>query len=460
MKAPVELLRDYQPKPDFQAPPTSDEALALTYAERYAGTLRYVAAWARWLKFDGGRWQFEDTLAAFDLARAICREAAAGCNKPGQARKLADARSVAAVERLARSDRRLAARVDQWDADPWLLNTPAGSVDLRSGRLRPHRVEDYLTKATAVVPAGDCPRWLEFLQRITDGDDELELFLQRVAGYCLTGATSEHALFFGHGTGANGKSVFVNTLAGVMGDYATTAAMETFTASKSDRHPTDLAGLRGARLVTATETEEGRRWAEARIKTLTGGDKVSARFMRQDFFEFVPQFKLLIVGNHKPGLRGVDEAIRRRMNLIPFAVTIPEAERDEGLSDKLRAEWPGILRWMVDGCADWQRDGLEKPEAVKRATESYLAAEDALALWLAECCTTKPNDTAMSAALFKSWSRWATAAGEFVSSQKRFSQAIEDRGFIKTPMRAGAQFQGIAIIPEPTPAPYWENDSL
>jgi putative DNA primase/helicase len=331
-------------------------------------------------------------------------------------------------------------------------------VDLRTGKLRNHRLEDYITKTTAVAPAGHCPLWRQFLGRITGGDKQLELFLQRMAGYALTGSVSEHALFFGHGTGANGKGVFTNTITSIMGDYATTASMETFIATNGDRHPTDLAGLRGARLVTAQETEEGRRWAEAKIKTLTGGDKVSARFMRRDFFEFTPQFKLLIIGNHKPGLRGVDEAMRRRMNLIPFTVTIPEGERDEKLPEKLREEWPGILQWMIDGCAEWQGEGLAKPEAVRKATDAYLAAEDAIAEWMAECCAVKANNVASSSALFKSWSKWATGAGELPGSQKRFSQALEDRGLPKVHGRTGAQFQGIGINSEAVDTSRWGPD--
>ena len=175
-----------------------------------------------------------------------------------------------------------------------------------------------------------------------------------MCGYALTGITREHALFFLYGTGANGKSVFLNTVSGIMADYATTAPIETFIASRDERHPTDIAGLQGARLVTAFETEDGRRWAESKLKALTGGDRVAARFMRQDFFEFVPQFKLLIAGNHKPRLRAVDEAMRRRFNLVPFTVTIPEPERDKDLAEKLRDEWPGILRWMVERCLAWQ----------------------------------------------------------------------------------------------------------
>ena len=213
---------------------------------------------------------------------------------------------MAAIERLATADQRLAATTDQWDADPWLLNTPGGVIDLRTGEIRDHQPSDYMTKMTAVEPDGACPLWRKFLNRIFAGDAELIAYVQRVAGYTLTGSTRDHAMFFGFGTGANGKSVFINTISGILGDYHRTAAIETFTASKFDRHPTDLAGLRGARLVTAIETEEGRRWDEAKIKTLTGGDKISARFMRQDYFEFSPQFKLMIAGNRKPSLRSVD----------------------------------------------------------------------------------------------------------------------------------------------------------
>jgi putative DNA primase/helicase len=236
-------------------------------------------------------------------------------------------------------------------------------------------------------------------------------------------------LFFLYGTGANGKSVLLSTVSGILGTYHRTAPIETFTASSTDRHPTELAGLRAARLVTAIETEEGRRWAESRIKALTGGDRISARFMRQDFFEFTPQFKLVIAGNHKPGLRSVDEAIRRRFNLIPFVVTIPPHERDEKLTEKLQAEWPGILQWMIDGCMRWQRDKLSPPDVVADATKAYLEAEDAIAAWIDECCELDTNAWESSANLFMSWSNWATKSGEHAGTQKRFVQVLESRGF-------------------------------
>jgi len=241
------------------APAFSEEALALQFADVHGNDLRYVAAWGQWLEWDAVRWRRDDTLKARDHARGICREASKECNKEKLAKHLARAQTVSAVERLAQADRRLAATVDQWDADPWLLNTPGGVIDLRSGLLRPARREDYMTKCTAVAPSETEPTvFLAFLRRITGGDQELPQFLRRLFGYALTGITREHALPFFHGTGGNGKSALLNTIAGIFGDYATTAPIELFLASRGEQHPTGLAGLRGARLVTAIETEEGR----------------------------------------------------------------------------------------------------------------------------------------------------------------------------------------------------------
>jgi putative DNA primase/helicase len=389
------------------APKFSEDYLALQFTERHKNDLRYVAQWGRWMRYQGGRWAEDAICETFDRARLICREASNECleieDKPGAAKQLMSAKTVAAVVRMASWDQRTSALVSQWDSDLWLLNTPAGAVDPRSGLIRPGRREDYCTKLTAVSPGGECPQWLQFLARIADGDLELQSFLQRMLGYSLTGNTREECLFFLYGTGANGKSKFLNAIAGMLGDYATTAAIETFIATSGEHHPTDLAGLQGARLVTSIETEEGRRWAESKIKALTGGDPISARFMRQDFFEFTPQFKLVIAGNHKPSLRSVNEAIRRRFHLVPFRVTIPEAERDLKLGEKLQQEWPGILQWAIDGCVAWYRDGLNPPKVVRDATADYLASEDHVARWLEECCTTGKRDYAKSKLLYESY---------------------------------------------------------
>ena len=322
------------------------------------------------------------------------------------------------------------------------------TVDLRTGQTYAPQREDYCTKAAPCEPGGECPQWWEFLERVTDGNCELESYLQRVVGYCLTGLTSEHVLFFLYGTGANGKTVFINTVAGMMGDYAITAPMQMFLASPVERHPTELAMLRGARLVVASETEDGRRWSEAKIKALTGGDRIAARFMRQDFFEFTPQFKLMIAGNHKPSLRSVDEAIRRRIHLIPFTVTIPPQQRDHQLSDKLRAEWPGILSWAIEGCLEWQQTGLAPPQIVRAATDDYLAEEDALKLWLEDCAETAAEWAfERKANLFASWKAWAERAGEFVGTQKRLSQSLEGRGFeaAREPGTGQRGFAGIRL---------------
>jgi putative DNA primase/helicase len=287
------------------------------------------------------------------------------------------------------------------------------TVDLRTGVDHPYRREDYITKIAACSSGGECPLWYAFLKRITDEDLKLQHYLQRMAGYCLTGSVREHVFFFLYGTGANGKGVFLNTLAGIWNDYAVVAPMEMFIETPYDRHPTELAHLRGARLVIAQETERGKRWAQSKIQALTGGDPITARYMRQDFFTFRPQFKLVIAGNHKPSLRSVNDAIRRRLHLVPFIVTIPLTERDPDLFEKLKPEWSGILQWAIDGCLEWQHIGLAPPPAVVAASDAYFAEEDVLGTWIEECCAVDTAYSQLSSALFENWKRWADAAGEW-----------------------------------------------
>jgi P4 family phage/plasmid primase-like protien len=419
------LREMHEPRPD--APPFSDDALALTFTETHGDDLKYTASMGCWHHFVGTHWQQDESLLTFTHARNICRAVAKTVGEPERARRLASSTTVASVERLARFDERHAATTELWDADPWLLNCPAGTIDLRTGEMREHRRGDFITKITAVSPGGDCPQWLKFLGRITNENPELQRFMQRMCGYALTGITRAHALFFLYGTGANGKSTFVNTIADLLGPYHTAAPAEMLMVAHFERHPCDMAGLRGKRLVTATEVEKGGRWAEAKLKALTGGDRITARFMHQNFFEYTPQFKLVVVGNHRPALRSVDEAIRRRMNLVPFTVTIPEAERDPELGEKLKAESPGILRWAIDGCLAWQHGGLNPPAVVRDATTDYFSEEDALARWIEQRCILGSQCEATSTALFVSWREWAESAGEYVGSQKNFGQTLETR---------------------------------
>jgi putative DNA primase/helicase len=439
----------------------TEDALALSFTRRYHQDWRYVAAWGKWLVWDGQRWRSEETLAATDLTRHVCRHASVKSKNPKVAAKLAASSTVSGVERLARADRRHAATTEEWDADPWLLNTPGGVIDLRHGRMRPHDRKDRMTRITTATPKGDCPAWRQFLDEVTGGDKDLQAYLQRMVGYALTGSTREHALFFLYGTGANGKSVFVNTIATILGDYATNAPMDTFMETRTDRHPTDMAGLRGARFVAAIETEQGRRWAESKVKSLTGGDKISARFMRQDFFEFFPQFKLFVAGNHKPAIRNIDEAMKRRLHLVPFTVTIPPEKRDKHLQQRLLAERDGILAWALEGCLAWQRLGrLDPPQRVMDATDEYFEAEDALGRWLDENCVRDPNAKSLSADLFNDWKQWAEAAGEFIGSQRRFSDLLITRGLENWRNSVGARgFKGIGLKSPPRPAytPYADN---
>jgi putative DNA primase/helicase len=332
------------------------------------------------------------------------------------------------------------------------------TYNLRNGIGRPPDPLDYITKKTAcaVAPKGTPhPLWDVFLDRITDENvdrpiDEktsLKKFLQRYIGYCCTGFTHEHVFVFAYGTGANGKGTFINTVAGVFGDYATVADMNTFLVTRNERHPTDLAKLGGARLVVAQETQKGRIWDETKIKVLTGGDKITARFMRGDFFDFTPSFKLFIVGNHKPRLSTVDEAIRRRMLIVPFTVEIRPEERDPNLPEKLKPEWPAILRWCIDGCLEWQKLGLAPPPIVRHVTNEYFEDQDIIGEWIEDCVNLKAGPQAFtpSSMLFTSWKVWCEGLNLKPGSEKAFTEALKDRGFKKERKAYGRGFAGIAL---------------
>ena len=437
----------WQPDVSDAVPPTAsdpalvpycDEALTLTFSAQHADRLRYCDSFGRWFEWHEGRWQEDLRRRVFSHARQLCRDRSLdalsrldGEKAVKVASAVASARTVAAVVSLARADARHATAPEDWDADAWTLNTPAGLVDLRSGRIHPHDRDALCSKITAVAPSYTrCLRWQRFLEEITAGDAELQAFLGRIAGYVLTGSTREHALFFLYGTGANGKGTFLNTLTGILGDYARIAGMDTFTETSSDRHPTELAMLRGARLVTAQETDEGRRWAESRIKALTGGDPITARFMHQDFFTYTPQFKLLIAGNHKPGLRNIDEAIRRRFHLLPFTVRIPPERRDPQLGETLRQEWPAILTWAIHGCLEWQQRGLQPPASVIDATAEYFEDEDSFGGWLDECCARDALAHETTRELYAAWSGWAQRAGLTAGSEPKFRSILKARGFV------------------------------
>ena len=289
------------PFPKLKSEPydATEENTATRFAEFHAD-FRWCQTWGSWLCWNGSAWQQDKTLSVFDKVRNFCREKSPFADNDPDIRNYGKASYIAAVEKLCRSDRRYAIKPDRFDANDWYLNTPCGIVDLGTGQLLPHDPKHYCKKITAVAPGGDCPRWKTFLEQVTDNDDKLITYLQRLAGYCLTGLTIEHTLHFFYGTGANGKSVFLNTLTGILDDYSYVAPIETFTECLGERHLTELAALDGARLVISQETEQGKKWAQSRIKSLSAGDPQTARKMRQDLYTFTPKLKLVIAGNAKP----------------------------------------------------------------------------------------------------------------------------------------------------------------
>jgi putative DNA primase/helicase len=443
------IQQEYGRAPPPDSDPFTEDALALRFSQRHANDLRYIAISGQWLMWDGVRWRPEPTLLAFDLARRSCRLDAQeyGNGKPPSG--ASSARTVAAVERLAKADRRHATALEQWDADDWLLNLDGVTFDLKHGVDRPSHPDDHITKKTACAAAPEGtphPIWSAFLDRITGDNVDLQKFLQRWCGYCCTGATTEHKFVFAYGTGANGKSTFINTVREILGDYSTIADVGTFIASRTERHPTDVAKLHGYRMAVGQETEKGRRWDEAKIKSMTGGDKMTARFMRQDFFDFVPKFKLWITGNHKPILVNVDEAMRRRMLLVPFTVSIPVEERDPNLPEKLKAEWPAILRWILDGYIEWQLVGLDPPAIVTEATDAYFDDQDLIKQWADECTEgDTPSAFVSTSQLFASWKQWCDARGLTVGNAQDLSDGLYDRGWNRVRMTRGRGFKAVRL---------------
>ena len=413
----------------------TEDGVALAFTRQHGDRLRFDHDAGRWYEYNWreGRWRQDRQLRGFNFCRDLAREASEG----GKGAGFASARSSrfsAGVEKFARADPVHAVTQEVWDRDPWLFGVPGGALDCRTGKVIPAHPDQGITMQAAVAPSEteDCPLWHAFLEDATGADDGMIRFLQQYLGTCLTGITREHALAFVYGGGGNGKSVLINTASGILGDYATAAAMETFTASTNDRHPTELAVLKGKRLVTASETEEGRAMAEARVKQMTGGDHITARLMRQDSFTFKPQFKLLITGNHRPTLKNVDDAARRRFNILPF--TRKPAAPDPDLKEKLRGEWPGILRWMINGALDWQENGLVRPQTITAATAEYFDGQDQFGQWLAEECTVRPGDLSSwdtSRNLFENWSAFARAAGVEPGNTTRFGENMGRRGFIR-----------------------------
>lgn len=445
--------RDPPPDPigTHAAPPAfrlTDIGNAERLVHAHGGDLRFVPAWNRWLIYDGRRWGRDQVRRVEHLAkttvRSIYDEAAAATDKDyrdaltSHAKKSESDTRIRAMLARAAAEEGIAILHDRLDANPWQLTVENGAIDLRTGKLQPHRRDDLATNLVAIAhdPQATCPRWLRFLERVFGAASELIEFVQRAVGYSLTGETGEQCLFFLYGTGANGKTTFLEILRSLLGEYATQADFATFLERQHEGPRNDVAALRGARVVTASEVGEGKRLNESLIKTLTGSDTVSARFLYSESFEFRPAFKLWLAANHKPVVRGTDDAIWRRVRLVPFTIQIPEAERDPDLGAELRRELPGILNWALTGCVSWQQGGLQAPEAVRLATDEYRKESDILGAFLDEHCFLEPKASELVSKLYDRYKSWATAGQEFTLSKIKFGKALTERGI-------GAEKRGI-----------------
>lgn len=428
-------------------------------AARHGQDIRHSYTLRKWLLWDGTRWIFDDlgsiTRLAKDTARSIYSEAA---QQGDDTRRVATAKHATASEslprltamiELAKSEPGIPIHPDELDRDQMLLGVRNGTMNLCTGALRESRREDLITKQAMIHydPAAKCPQWMGFLNRIMAGDTEMMGFLQRSIGYSLTGSANEQCLFLLYGTGANGKSTFLNVLGELMGDYAANTPAESLMVQHNAGVRNDLARLRGVRFVTAIETEDGQRLAESLVKSLTGGDTISARFLYGEFFDYKPQFKLFLAANHKPIIKGDDFALWRRVRLVPFEVTVPEEEQDRDLPEKLRAELPGILNWAIEGCLEWQRAGLRPPAKVLAATEAYRTDMDVMQQFFDERCTITPAATVGATELYTAYKIWAEDNTGWCLSQTKFSRKLRDRGFAKekTPW---IRYRGIGLLKE------------
>lgn len=448
------------PEPDDDAPPLySDAALARRLVNKFGGNLRYCEPLGGWQLYERGVWSRDETLMVEHLAHRICLEQSRRAAEDPmldkargkEARRLASSGAQAASLSKARSDRRVVVHQDDFDADPWVLNTPSGVVDLRTGELKPHDPKGYHTRITRVGPKPGRPvQFLRFLQEATGGDQGLIDMIQVKAGYWLTGITREHDLTFIWGPGGNGKSVLVNALSYILHDYAVSTDPSTFAQSKNEQHPEALARLRGARLVLANETQEGVSWNESRVKQASGGDKMTARFMNQNSFEFTPQFKLVFVGNHKPRIANLDQAMKRRFHLVPFTVTPKVIDRE--LDEKLKAEAGEILAWAIEGCLRWQREGVKLPEVVRNATAEYFTDEDPVGRFLEERCVVQHDATVYSASIYEAWREWAHEQGEHIRTARWLTSTLSQRPGIerwKCSRTAQRGLRGVELIYEP-----------
>lgn len=455
----VDSAMRYEPEADDLV--TTDLGNAERFLYEHGDRFKFHPDRGVWLHYDGCVWN-EDSAEPLQAAakktvrgmRAVAELATTEERRKAIANHAKRSESRAALSnmlKVAQDEAGVHVRPGDLDADPWLLNAPNGTIDLRTGTLKPHDPADLLTKRTAFAydEHAECPRFEAFMLEVMDGDEELVAFVQRAVGYSATGLTTEQVLFFFFGDGANGKSVLVETLMRVFGTYAQKAPTEMIITKNFSSIPNDLARLAGARFVVAAEAPEGAALNEARVKDLTGNDTLVGRFLHNEFFEFVPTHTLIVYGNHKPTIRGTDEGIWRRLRCVPFDVAISEERRDPRLMEKLLAEGPGIIAWIVRGCLEWARKGLDTPEKVMRLSKEYRVEMDQTRRFVDEACEVGLGYQAEVRDLYRAYKNWCQESGETPVSKVELSKKLGEMGFVdrrtaKTRYRLGLRATGIA----------------
>jgi putative DNA primase/helicase len=424
-----EQRRHYEP---------SDVGNAGRFVDRCRDRVRWCPAAKKWLYWDGERWSWDErgevVKLAHETARSIYKDAA---NETDPDRQKQIAKFALATQNESRINAMMSQAkpylfvgMDDLDTDGWLLNCRNGTLDLRTGRLRDHDPADLITRMvpTAYDPGAEAPRFERFLKEALV-DDAVITFVRRFSGYTATGSTRERLVAILHGNGRNGKSTLVELLQDVLGDYAKGTAVETLLMKKNETIGNEVAALKGARFVAAAEVEKGRRLAESKVKQLTGRDTVTARFLFAEPFDFRPEFKLWLSTNNKPVIQGTDDAIWDRLRLIPFNRRFEGAAADPKLDERLRAEMPGVLAWVVAGCLEWQEHGLQEPEEVTDATRQYREEMDTLAAFIEERCIVHEDASAPATPLYKQYRMWCEDAGERPETQKMFGMRLRERGF-------------------------------
>lgn len=415
---------------------TSDLGNARRLVDQHGHDLRHAPQLGTWYAWDGRRWAEDLTFEAQRRAKTVGEVVLNEARGSGDGKvfnfglKAQSAAGINNLLTLAATEPGIPILTDQMDTDPMVLNVANGTIDLATGELRPHRRRDLITELAPVAynPDAVSPLWMQFLDELFLNDQDLIGFVRRYAGYSLTGDVSEQVLAFCWGTGANGKSTMLNALRHVVGDYGMQLDPAILTVSTHEQHPTGLSDLRGARLVSTIETEQGRRVNEPLVKQLTGGDPIRARRMHRDFFEFQPSHKLWFAGNHLPRIDGTDAGIWRRLALIPFQASFIDRP-DKTLPGRLAAEAPGILAWAVQGCLEWQRDGLQVPEAVTTATNEYRTTQDHVGRFLADACVEAPSAYVPAKELRSAYEDWCSEQGERPWTAQALGRELNGRGY-------------------------------